>query len=871
MQAVGGEPTRDDRWVVDDTMTLEPRAQPTVPETIGRLTVEYQLGVGGMGQVLAARDDALGRSVAVKLIHGNRNTTRMARGEQRRLLREAQAMARLSHPNVVQIYDVGTVDEQVYLSMELVEGSTLRTWLRITRRTWPEIIRTFVAAGEGLAAAHRASLVHRDFKPANVLVSEDGRVLVTDFGLARGVGPLALDQATGSQALGWGETTEPLNGNDLFSTVTASNLAVGTPAYMPPEQHLRGMDATARSDQFAFCAALYEALYGVKPFDGTTMYALFIAKRKQELCPPGPLAQRVPWRVHRAVLRGLSEDPSKRWPSMDALLAQLRPQPRRRWRLLWGLLGVLGLLAILLGSRLLDPVVAPFVAAPCQRSGASVVGGLVGAGRCSEATSPADASAGAPDLLTRVIEADKLVDDARYQPAADMATEVVVEADHRGLLALKARALLVLGRAETPLARLETAQAHLSEALFLAESEGDDRTAIRSALGLGYLLGVRLGRSQDGLRWVRHAEARLNRIPRDDLLRAEVLYLDGAILHEGSSAADAAQVLRRALALTEGYPARPQSPLAVDISMVLGMCLVDLGRPIEAVGRLQATLAEARLHRPAHHPQVGKVAFNLSLIMADLGRWDEVTALRQEALEIFEASLGPGHPLVAIALRGLGDAKYDTGRSDEARPYYQRALDHLRQQVGEHEPNHPAIAQLTERLAQTQAKAGEYDEALTLLRRAVTIARAADDRGQEFRTRRLLVRLLLDQEREQEAYRELEAMTLELREHPTITPSERREIEGMWARGQWEQGQLDAAAVAYGELVVETRHEPPSRERVKWSFDLARVELERGQPWRAVDRVRRARAELESIEREPSPLHVKLERWLEAQAGVVRP
>ena len=232
-------------------------------ELLGHYQVIEEIGRGGMGTVYRGVDLRLGRQVALKLVAAN------ARSYHARLLREAQALAQLSHPNVVPVYDVGTVHGAVFMAMELVTGQSLRQWLRAARRVVPEILRVFAAAGEGLAAAHAAGLVHRDFKPDNVLVGADGRVRVVDFGLARNAGSFELEPPSESSepALST-ESKDELSGQSgpllLDSAVTQAGAVIGTPRYMSPEQ-LRGEPTDSRSDQYSFCVALYEALYETFP------------------------------------------------------------------------------------------------------------------------------------------------------------------------------------------------------------------------------------------------------------------------------------------------------------------------------------------------------------------------------------------------------------------------------------------------------------------------------------------------------------------------------------------------------------------------------------------------------------------------------
>ncbi|MDQ3262411.1 MAG: serine/threonine protein kinase, partial [Myxococcota bacterium] len=265
--------------------------------TLGRYVVLDLLGCGGMGVVYAAYDFGLDRRICLKLVRhagGERSAER-----QERLLREARAAARVSHPHVVTVHDVGTWEEHVFVAMELVEGGTLRRWLRSAQRSRAEILDAFVQAGRGLAAAHAAGLVHRDFKPDNVLVGDDGRVRVTDFGLARDA-----------------EAPSPLDAGHTS----------GTPAYMAPEQH-RGEPASAASDQFSFALALYEALYHCSPYAASNPEELRAFKSLGRFAPQ-PARSKVPGWLRAALLRALSAERPARHPSMQALLGALQAPPR---------------------------------------------------------------------------------------------------------------------------------------------------------------------------------------------------------------------------------------------------------------------------------------------------------------------------------------------------------------------------------------------------------------------------------------------------------------------------------------------------------------------------------------------------------------
>jgi len=330
-----------------------------VGASVGRYEVVEFLGEGGMGVVYRARDPQLGRDVALKVFRRS-----AGKSAQTRLLREAQALAQLSHPNVVSVHDVGSVEGAVFIAMELVDGVELKQWLRSDKRDWREIVRVFAAAGRGLAAAHARGLVHRDFKPANVIVGHDGRVRVLDFGLARAAGGTDADfdsqtggapadssdssdssgssgssgsddaePRTGDSALtpgrgrGLGATETPVDESQsdrpqLLSTpLTLLGAAIGTPRYMAPEQHAGG-DVTPAADQFSFCVSLYEALGADRVFAGDTLkqYKANLLNGRVVDLPAESDAPR--WLV-AAARRGLAVYPDDRWPTMEALLQEL--------------------------------------------------------------------------------------------------------------------------------------------------------------------------------------------------------------------------------------------------------------------------------------------------------------------------------------------------------------------------------------------------------------------------------------------------------------------------------------------------------------------------------------------------------------------
>jgi serine/threonine protein kinase/tetratricopeptide (TPR) repeat protein len=388
---------------------------------IGRFLVLERIGRGGMGTVYAAYDEQLDRKVAVKVLESPERAGDIG---QRRLLREAQAMARLSHPNVVTVHEVGESDDGVFVAMEFIRGQSLDAWIR-GEPGWREVLEVFVQAGRGMIAAHEAGLVHRDLKPHNMMRAEDGVVKVLDFGLAREVGSSTAggDDSEGSVEKGSSPDTEPSVGSSaesgsrssrsgsgssqsgrsgpasaLGTALTRTGAVLGTPAYMAPEQ-FRGQLVDARSDQFSFCVALYEALYRRRPFTGTTLAALVQAVTTGEQ-QPAPTDGRVPAWVLRVVLRGLSLEPEKRWPSMRALVQAMERDPsraRRRWWTVAGLGALAGVLGFAIAELRAD--------GPAQCPGEDVELGALWSEDRQQRIAAAFEASGSPlasDTLTRV-------------------------------------------------------------------------------------------------------------------------------------------------------------------------------------------------------------------------------------------------------------------------------------------------------------------------------------------------------------------------------------------------------------------------------------------------------------------------------------
>ncbi|HTJ41278.1 MAG TPA: protein kinase [Kofleriaceae bacterium] len=314
----------------DATMvaTEQPTAAPgelAIGARVDRYRILRRIGGGGMGVVYAARDDELGRDVAIKLVRPGASTERFAR--------EAQALARLSHPNVVAVHDVGAHDGRTFIAMALVDGVDLRRWLTSTRSI-EEILGVIRGAGAGIAAAHKAGLVHRDLKPDNIFVARDGHALVGDFGLARELASDEVDAPPSGDALA------------LSTPLTGTGTVLGTPAYMAPEQ-AKG-EATEASDQFSLCVTAWEALFGARPFAGATLRQI-LERIKAGRITRVPEAK-VPARIEKSLRRGLAADPDARFTSVDELMRALAPR-RARWPWIAGAAAIALAITAIVASR----------------------------------------------------------------------------------------------------------------------------------------------------------------------------------------------------------------------------------------------------------------------------------------------------------------------------------------------------------------------------------------------------------------------------------------------------------------------------------------------------------------------------------------
>ena len=733
---------------------------------IDRYVVVGRLGEGGMAVVVQAYDPELDRKVAIKVMRGDVFGERGSLG-QARMHREAQALAKLSHPNIVQCFDVGTVQGGVFIAMELIRGVNLRTWLKDKPRGWREVVRVFAQAGEGLAAAHAAGIVHRDFKPDNVLVGDDGRVRVVDFGLAR----------PGDD--GPGEATPPVVAPATpasDATLTEAGSLIGTPAYMAPEQQL-GLAADARSDVFAFAVSLYEAVYGRRPFPGATADEVRRRVLAGDALPPPREARVPPW-LHALILRGMSKEPGERHPSMPALLADLTRDRGARLRRL-------GLGAAFVGLALGWAATAAMAPGAAESTCDEVAGELVGIwdserrSAVESAMTGSGAAAYAAATWSRTAAAlDAYADAWLGEAERNCLAGDGDDREHRDRVRLclerrrgELEALVVVlaegsreatEHAQEAVAQLQ-APASCTDPLALAADDVAPPTADQ-LMPVTALRG-RLLRARAGLWAGRYAATAAEGAALADearaigyaplladalLLRATLLTRSGdypaaeAALTEAYAAAESAghdraraeaMVLRlelvgylmarvdevaawtpAAIALVERV--LPASALAGRLWANVGMVAFGAGRFADAEVHQRRALALVERVLPADDPERVNALFQLGRTLYKRGdHWEEARATLEAARELAERILGPEHPALVPIYLNVANV-YGGHDTERLIAYYERSLALGEKVLG---PRHPHVASALANLANTLMSRSREAEALVDYRRAVDI------------------------------------------------------------------------------------------------------------------------------------------------------
>jgi tetratricopeptide (TPR) repeat protein len=831
----------------------------------GRYLVLERLGAGSMGVVYAAYDPQLGRRVALKLLHPGAGRTLEDRA---RLLREAQSMARLSHPNVVAVYEAGEVRSELHIAMEYVEGKTVREWLGEGRRSWREVVGVFVQAGRGLAAAHAAGVVHRDFKAENVLVDGGGRVKVTDFGLARSTEGVE----EGSQ----------LEGPVVEGGLTATGALHGTPGYMAPEQ-FTSRRADPRTDQFSFCVALYEALYGERPFAGETLKALVFAVTTGSVRGE-PKETEVPRWVRQVLLRGLAAEPGARFASMEELLGELGRDPAvRARRATWVAVAALAV-AAMAGMG----VWARWRAGQVCRGGDLQMAGVWDEPRRVEVRH-AFLATGAPlaDNAWKYVEREL----DRYVAAWTRMHRDACEATW--IRKEQSQALLELRMACLERRRLELAS--LAEIFAAADEE------VVENVGMAIASQTPLDACADAV-----ALTTPDRLPADPerRQRVEALQADLGKVRALSHAGKLLDALPRAEAAVEKARAIGHAPSLAEALLALGFVHQHLEEPqlaeaayreaivasleghhneilVEAFTRLSVVvgdrqsrveegerfagyaraalralgpgherleellivseggLATARgdyaeamrldelalaLTDRTHGPgdvRTGYVTHDVAFDCLTMGDYGRALELFRRAVAIFEKTIGPNHPVYAQALNSEGTALRKLGRLVEALALHQRARAILERVAGQ---ENLLVCDAMNDEAIDLRQVGRLDEAFTEQVRAVDICRRAAPRNQSISdglTNLAEIHLARGQnERAVEVAREASALVADLlgRDHPA-----RSNPLSVEARAQLAAGRPDRAlAPAEEALAIREKAKVSPGEQAEARFTVAR-------------------------------------------------
>ncbi|PCC70573.1 Serine/threonine protein kinase [Nannocystis exedens] len=671
------------------------------PAKIGPFVVTRKLGEGSMGIVYAAQDASLAREVALKVLSRRHFDNRQVRA---RMVREAQALARLSHPDVVQVYQVGEHDDEIYVAMEYVHGQTLKSWLRAGKRPWQLVLRTSIGAGRGLAVAHAAGLVHRDFKPDNVLVGDDTRARVVDFGLVHADGqvlasspdessPQEIEAMSLSQASTRLQPVDEPQGMLLGDRLTRTGMIVGTPTYMSPEQHFFGVIGPA-SDQFSFGVTLYEALYGVRPFLAASWEELRL-KVRRGIVPPPPRDSPVPKRVFRIIARSLAPTPDLRWPSLEQMLEALERDPRKTALRAAGIIAVAGAAAT--GSYAIA-VSQREASQPCTDLAAELVGVWDGArATAAEQAFTATGSPFAVDTWRRV--------DARLDAYALAWTESRTDACEAH--ASGSQSTTLFDRRTACLARR---RAHLSALVdvFIAA----DRSVIENA--------VQATAALPSLESCADADALLAAVapPDDPHTAAEVetrrSQLARAATLEGTGHdAEGLQLAREVRAAAEElrYP-----PLAAEAALGEGSLLMAVARAEEAEAALTAALKLALVHGL---DAVAAEAAARRVFALGEGLGQRVAALAGEAVAeaLIERTRDDGR-IAALLHNNLGAVYELDGATARAREHYLQTIELLGRRTGASDPLlaavHHNLAGLLRREGRLDASREAYSQAVAL-------------------------------------------------------------------------------------------------------------------------------------------------------------
>jgi eukaryotic-like serine/threonine-protein kinase len=672
----------------------------------GRYRVVGLLGAGGMGQVYEAYDGELDRAVALKILRPEIAGSAAPLAE--RLRRESRLMAQVSHPAVIAVYDAGREGDAVFVAMELVRGETLGAYIARTQPAWRDALALFARAGEGLAAAHAAGIVHRDFKPDNVLVELDDdrrakRLVVTDFGIARRGGErdsrdrIALDDHRDVR-------------------LTATGAAIGTPAYMPPEQ-LEGRGVDARADVFAFAVSVWEALFGKRPFSGATVDQIRAAMAHA----PQPTRRGVPARIVRVLERGLAIDPDARWPDLRAMLDALSP-PSRRGRIVAIAAAVVALTAIAVAAeapvrtRSSPPDACASALADVARAYDPIREAMVGAALAAD---PAAKQLALARLATT--RGSLAMSHALTCRAAQPATAAMTACLDARRVELDGFAANLIESGPRWARRLASSIVDPTRCLqappgLTVANEPDDPALRRSVRGFrerGFAIEDKRDRG-DFTGAIADATALVDATNHAwPPVQAEALYVLGTAQSFGGNNPAAQETLRRAAATAESAH---DDYIAANAWLILGLnSTFDEGSTERGLEYL--TYARAALDRLGHPDDLEvQLLYAQGSSLVNAKQFADAEAMLRRALAIAEST----QPAIrGRIIQGLGYLYEDEGRYEDAIAQFRRAI-----ALGPAKEAGEINAQIIyrERLASDLSSAGHDDEAIRVARDAVAIA-----------------------------------------------------------------------------------------------------------------------------------------------------
>ncbi len=685
-----------------------PPPEPPPPSQIGRHTLLHRIGADAIGVIYIAHDRELDRRVALKLIGTPKNPSDA--DERARIVREARLLVTLRHPNVVEVYDAGEHEDQLYVATELVEGEPLDRWMLRPRKSWLDRLGMFVQAGHGLAAAHAAGIVHRDFRPANVIVDLEGRVRVTDFGFAR---PLPTPQE--DKTVIAPPPPDPSSLHSIHQPVARSGILVGTPAYMAPETYEGRGDA--RVDQYAFCIALYEALYRRRPFDANDPETLRLMVSAGAISPI-PTTTEVPSWLGGIVMRGLSRAPDRRFPDMFALLAAIDfGLARRRKRRVAALAGVAALAAV----GLVAGVATAFRREPCVAAEERLKG-VWDAPRRAAAAEAVRAS-GLPYADQSWSNASRLLD-ARALAWAQLHEQVCTDARDRGTAIVEDPRSACLER------RLIELRA-MADVLVKADTRAVERAyrvagewpAVRTCAEAGEAAARDMPIS-DVHTAIAHAHVLTLAGRLDDAAPLVDRVRTGAtrrsLQGEGALLAGELELARgRTSAAADAFGDAMTAAVAADDARALATAAIEHARTCFALDQIDRGLHSVALGRaaierlgPQRELEADLFAIDGRLQLA-AGRIDEGRTASQRALDLAEDELAK-----ADALDGLALAATAAGDADGAEQALQRALAIRETELGK---QHPESARTLAAWSAAATAAGRDAQALDLAARALAI------------------------------------------------------------------------------------------------------------------------------------------------------